>query len=329
MAVSSKASYVYQRYVTDASGLKKTLEKYGVAIIPKVLTTTECDNMYSGMWDALEHLTSGWTVPLNRDDPSTWSSISFLLPLHSMLMQHWGIGHAQYIWDLRQNPKILAIWKTLWNTEDLLVSYDGISCHLPPETTGRGWLLRPGGWLHTDQSYTRNDFECVQSWVTCRDVLTGDATLMVLEGSHKYHGAFALAYPTAVSKDDWYRLDDNQRTFYIDKGCKPVYIKCPKGSMVFWDSRTIHCGQEAMKGRTSTNIRSIVYLCYTSRTLATKADLKKKQKYLNERRMTTHWPHKVKVFPKLPRLYPGQVVPTLNELPEPILNSTGMALAGF
>jgi len=330
-----KVVYVYNRYVTDAAGLKNTLAKYGVAIIPRVLGPKECDAMVKGMWDTLEHITSNFEVPISRDNKDTWKSLYQLLPLHSMLIQHWGIGHAQYIWDIRQNPKVLEIWKTLWNTDKLLVSYDGISCHLPPEITGRGWLTKPGGWLHTDQSYSRNDFECVQSWITGNDVMAGDATLMVLEGSHKYHAECAETFPEAAeSKGDWYRINDDQRSFYTDKGCKPICVKCPRGSMVFWDSRTIHCGQEplrpsASEERNIQSIRCIVYLCYTPRERANEANLKKKQKYLKEQRMTTHWPHKVKVFPELPRLYPNQQIPPTVQLPPPVLTPIGLSLAGF
>ena len=49
-----------------------------------------------------------------------------------------------------------------------------------------------------------------------------------------------------------------------------------------------HCGVQALKNRNKPNYRAIVYVCYTPRALATKAKLKKKQKAINELRMTTH-----------------------------------------
>ena len=60
--------------------------------------------------------------------------------MHSMLFQHWNIGHAQVVWDLRQKRKIAQIFSTLWNVpiEELLVSFDGLSFHPPPEETKRG-----------------------------------------------------------------------------------------------------------------------------------------------------------------------------------------------
>lgn len=42
-----------------------------------------------------------------------------------------------------------------------------------------------------------------------------------------------------------------------------------------------HCGVQALKNRNKPNYRTIVYVCYTPRALATKAKLKKKQKAIN------------------------------------------------
>ena len=44
--------------------------------------------------------------------------------------------------------------------------------------------------------------------------------------------------------------------------------------------------------------------------------------------MTTHWPNKVSLFPKMPRTY-GNPVPTVTDLPKPILTDLGKKLAGF
>ena len=61
---------------------------------------------------------------------------------------------------------------------------------------------------YTDQSYQRNDFECIQGVVTLYDVEEGDATLKVLEGSNKYHGEY-WEYRRKVRgcpREDWFRL---------------------------------------------------------------------------------------------------------------------------
>jgi hypothetical protein len=150
---------------------------------------------------------------------------------------------------------------------------------------------------------------------------------MILESSNKKHGDFAKAFEID-EKDDWYKLNDDELKYFIDDcECNPKRIKCPKGSMVLWDSRTIHCGSEALKTRKTQNFRHVVYVCYEPRNRCTQSNLTKKLKAYEEMRMTSHWPCKIKLFPKTPRTY-GQPVYEVNELPKPKLSKLGLRLVG-
>ncbi len=247
-----------------------------------------------------------------------------------MLVQHFGIGHAQFAWDLRQNLKIIDIFEKLYSVkkEELLVSFDGSSFHLPHEITNRGYY-RGNQWFHTDQKLSDSTFKCVQSWITALDVNEGDATLVVLEKSHLFHEEFSKQFNYIGNTTDWHKLSGEERDFFIkEKGCKRVSIKCPAGSMVFWDSRTIHAGQESLLNREKQNFRMVCYLCYKPRLNCTKSVLKKKQKAFNELRTTSHWPDNPKLFPVNPRTY-GNTLPEICEIKPPIVNELGLKLAGF
>ena len=167
----------------------------------------------------------------------------------------------------------------------------------------------------------------MQSWITALDVNQGDATLAFMEGSNNFHNMLATQF-NITEKNDWYKLTKEQENFYLDKGCMYKKIKCPKGSIVFWDSRTIHCGVEAMKERSEPNIRSIVYLCYTPRSLCNKKNLDKKIKAFNELRTTNHWASKPKLFGKNPRTY-GCELPIITNITPPILSELGLKLVGL
>jgi ectoine hydroxylase-related dioxygenase (phytanoyl-CoA dioxygenase family) len=320
--------YQCQKYYASKKNVMSVLEKHGVAIIPSILDEKECAEIVDGMWTFLESITSKFSEPIRRDNKNSWNSFYDLFLLHSMLMQHWKIGHAQFVWNVRQNPKIASIFAEIWKVpmEELLVSFDGASFHMPPEVTKRGYY-RGNDWLHCDQSFSGSDLECIQGWVTGLDVNHGDATLTFLEGSHKHHKACGDEHKI-TSKDDWYKLSTEEMKWYEQKGCKKRSIMCPKGSLVLWDSRTIHAGKEALKDRREVNFRCVVYVCYTPRSLITEANRKKKVKALKEMRMTTHWPHKVKLFPVQPRTY-GKTVPEITSIRSPELSKFGQTLAGY
>jgi hypothetical protein len=255
------------------------------------------------MWDMLEQMSITWNTPIDRDDPTT-HDLTPAFPVKHMLLQH-TVSHCQFPWDIRQNPSVVNVFKTLWGTDDLVTSFDGLSVHFPPETTGRGWYKGgdTGDWLHCDQSFSNNDLECYQAWVTPVDVNRGDATLIYLEKSHLYHRKFGKTIPNEGKGKlpQWYKLTEKNINTYIDAyGCKLRKVICPAGSMVIWDSRTIHCGQQAMKAREEPNIRSCVYVCMLPRKLCTKSCLEKRRKYYDTQRSIRHNPVSVTVFPEKP-----------------------------
>lgn len=316
-------------YTCTLQTAKATLDTYGVAIIEHVMDATECDALLQGMWAYLAQISRAWDTPICQDDPTSWRGIYELMPMHSMLLQHWQVGHAQAVWDVRQNAKCIEVFETLWQcaAKDLLVSFDGCAFGMPPEVTKRGWN-RDNTWYHTDQSYLTPDFRCYQSWVTALDVHEGDATLAFFEKSHLHHREFAEAF-AVTDKADWYKLSKAQEAFYTEtKKCVIKQITCPKGSMVLWDSRTIHCGVEARKTRATPNLRCVVYLCYVPRALSTPKSILKKRKAFEDLRMTTHYPCTPKLFAKTPHTY-GKALPVVSPIDPPVLTSVGLALAGL
>src|SRR5437764_5962550 len=71
------------KYICSFETLKETLSQYGVAIVPEVLDKKECENMFNGMWDYLEHATQNFYLPMKREGSSTWKEMRHLWPLHN------------------------------------------------------------------------------------------------------------------------------------------------------------------------------------------------------------------------------------------------------
>jgi len=296
-------AYECEKYLCDTNNIKETIEKHGVAIAP-LLDSSECNEMINNKWEMLEHLTKKFNTPINRNDKNTYKQIHELFPNHKMLLQHWKVGHSKLTWNVRQNPKVIDAFKKIWETDDLITSFDGASIYILDKPTRES-----KSWFHVDQSYTRNGFECIQSWVNAYDTNEGDATLVILENSNKYHSDFQKEF-NITDKKDWFKLQNKEQyKFYINKGCREVAIKCPRGYGVFWDSRTLHYGNPVQKNASDNyNYRCVVYICMTPRSLATGKDLEKRKKIFEDLRMTSHWPHKPRLFPKVPQTYGKKIL---------------------
>ena len=316
----------YKSYITTLDNIDSFLEEHGVAVIPGILSTTEIDSMQNGMWNILEQVTEKFDIPINRHLESTWVEFFKLYPLHSMMLQHYSIGHHQEVWNVRQNEQICNVFSKIWNSDkkDMVTSFDGISIHLPHETTKRGYY-KNNDWYHTDQSYLRNNKECIQGFVTAFDINDGDATLTFLKGSHKYHGEVAKKF-NLTSPQDWHKLSDEQLAYYVDRGCDKECIMAPAGSIILWDSRLIHSGREPSKIRSTPNFRFIVYVCQLPKT-GNEKEKTKKIKAFNELRITSHWPHKTKMFSKVPRTYGGTLYNVSPPTSAPVLSELGKSLA--
>lgn len=257
---------------------------------------------------------------------------------------------------MRQDDRIIDIFKNLYahflpnlynKDEDLLVSFDGLSQHMAPEITNRGWLREKANgipkhpWYHSDQSFNSchvihdkkftkkenaNKFESIQSWITFNDVYEGDATLSVIKGSHKKNirDEFKNKYEITEPRG-WYKLKNITQLEYFtkEKNLEIIDIKCPKGSLVLWDSRLIHCGKEPKQSRLIPNTRQVVYISYQPKSLCSEANLRKRKKAFDEMRMTGHSAAFPILFNKNPRTY-GKELYKHNPLPKPDIKNSSL-----
>lgn len=315
------------------NNIHSILSNYGVCIIKNVLDDNECNKIISGMCSDFNHLTSKMDKPFNINDISSWDTLKNLYATDGMLYQHWGLGQSQTVWDVRTNNKVINIFSKIYGTNDLLVSFDGISFLLPPEITGNGFYN--GDRWHFDQSLNKPNFECIQGWINSFDTDIGDATIAVMIYSHRLHSLYAQYLKgknIEIKNEDWLRVDDI--SYFTSNGCIPYRVIAPKGSLVLWDSRTLHFGCKPLCGRPKVNYRMLIYLCYTPSNLITEANRKRKIGIFNKRgkqgegRTTNHWAHRPVMFPENPYLR-GAPLPVIKPLPSPIVNDNYKYLIGY
>ena len=316
------------------ANIQSNILNYGVCVVTGVLDNNECINMVNGMVNTLTYVTADLDEPFDINNPGTYKTLKKnLLPKKGKLYQNWGLGQAQFCWDVRCNPKIIDVFSRICGTDDLTVSMDGFSFIPPPEANNDHFSYQSQHNYHIDQSGKKPNLESVQGWVTALDVEDGDATLVAMICSHFFHSEYCKTYNLYPSSD-WISLKNDHLDFFKQKGCYEHRFTCPKGSLVLWDSRTVHYGSGPLVGRPNPKFRSIIYVCYTPSNLMTERYRKRKIEIFESRgssgyrRMTTHCPHKPHMHDEIPRLY-GREKPKIRYLPDPVIHPQYLKLIGY
>ena len=144
----------------------RDLLAHGYAVVPDVVPLDEVAALKRQLREDVLAFTRG---SVDMDAPSTWATWADTLLLHNILVQHNGVGHMRSLRASRAHARVAGVFAELWSTraEDLLVSFDALSIHFPPEVTrtpsgkARGWFKPGNEWWHTDQG-PRTPGDCVQ-----------------------------------------------------------------------------------------------------------------------------------------------------------------------
>ena len=76
---------------------------------------------------------------------------------YSGIFKYFQVGHQRFAWLLRTNPKIQNIFKKIWNTNELVVSFDGC-CYYPKNNYNEDRY-----WIHSDQSGIKKGMPVTQN----------------------------------------------------------------------------------------------------------------------------------------------------------------------
>ena len=272
-----RISSCYADEVGDEVGdIEKELETKGYAIVPNILTPLEIETAKEMFYD--------WQRTIENHNF-----------LHDTVDPHgiykfFEVGHQRHAWWLRTRPRVQAVFKKLWNTDDIISSFDGC-CYISKSFKKRDKL-----WTHTDQAANKSGRQCYQGFVALTS--NEERTLVVYESSHKLHEKYFKDRNDTSSKN-WILIDGEYLSSI--QHMKRV-LKVPAGSLVLWDSRTFHQNQY---GKPESEERIVQYVCFLPRSHPknTKSNEAKRRDYFKTRRTTSHWPAPVKVNGKQPQTY--------------------------
>lgn len=262
----------------------------------------------------LEKVSNESGAQFNRNDSSTWNYKNLPMNYHGILKNY--IGHEEFIWETRE--KCYPLFQELWQTEDLLCSFDG-GCFLPYKNRNQ-----VKSWIHNDHSRLRGDtFCCVQGLVNLLDNGNDDGGLLLLEGSQKIYGNYLNRHPVegfiAHYRADMCDLELSQ--------CSPIKVCAPSGHLILWDSRTFHCN---VPPKIENSLRMCIYVCMMPSSYCSDKDRRRRIEAFEKLRMTGHWCYGdgFNICSEHPRTY-GNNFPRPNKIEVPELNPLRRKLIGY
>jgi len=260
----------------DIKAIKKELIDNGVVIIKDILSNEEVDKRKKEFYEWMNE-TPGFYKIHKKVDP------------HGISKFHQS-GHTKPGWEIRLNKKIQYIYKQLWKTDELSVSFDGF-CHIPKDCKKQDNI-----WTHTDQAPNAKGLKCYQGFVAL--TTNKERTLRVYKKSHLLHEKY-FKEKNIVSSKNWQLIDKEYLETIKENKCN---LEIEKGSLVLWDSRVFHQNQY---GKPNSEERIVQYVCYLPKNnkLNSESQKKKKLKYYKELRTTSHWPYPIKVNSLQPRTW--------------------------
>jgi len=204
------------------------------------------------------------------------------------IFKYFEIGHQRFTWLARTNPKIINIFKELWNCDELVTGFDGC-CYYPSDYKGTEIY-----WTHTDQSSHKKGRHCYQSFLSLTS--NNERSLLIYKGSHNLHEHYFKTLNIDAPRD-WCVLDKNYVSNLEDK---KVRVKVNAGDLVIWDSRTFH--QNTCGDSNCNEERLVQYLCYLPKNNIKNDKIQQnlRREYFEERYTTSHWPYPLTIVPLQP-----------------------------
>ena len=231
------------------------------------------------------------------------------------IFKYFEIGHQRFTWLARTNPKIISIFKHLWNSDELVTGFDGC-CYYPNDYKGKDIY-----WTHTDQSSHKKGRHCLQSFLSLTN--NNERSLLIYKGSHLLHEDYFKTLNIDAPRD-WCVLDKNYVSNLEDK---KIHVKVNAGDLVVWDSRTFH--QNTCGNINCNEERLVQYLCYLPKNNIKNDKIQQslRREYFEKRYTTSHWPYPLTSVPLQPYYNQGNKItidyaslfkPKLDDLKEEI-----------
>jgi len=265
------------------------LEAHGYVVIRAALSQSQASKAMSLLWDYLEALGTG----IDRRNVDTWDDDRWPTAAHGGILPSFGIGHCAAQWFIRDVANVKASFAAVWDDEDLLTSFDGVTLWRP-WTYHSHWKTNEGpSWMHIDQHpIGRPGKHCVQGLVNLLPTSPETGGNVVVPGSHRLFADIPKRYPERLARlhpmIDHFRYPNDDPAL---AGTQPIQAHMEAGDLMLWDSRTIHCsspGAQTPSDATSL-LRAASLVCMMPRSKSNEKVLEQRKAAVANMTSTTNW----------------------------------------
>lgn len=294
-------SHLVKIWIMLTDEQRELLHRDGYVVIPNVISENLADATLSEFQGFHAHATG------QQFDPEHYDRALEFKNVHGIIEFPGALSHTDFVNRVRNDPAVHQVFSELHDaepTDPIAMGMDRVNYQASTEQ--RGIVARDRkAWWHIDQKWSNPELECFQGYVDIVGSETDEhGGLMVLAGSHHLFEDLALAYAAGQLSSgwdrDWHRLEIDELDYLTARGCHPVNVKCPKGGMVIWDSRTVHMSRP---NRHPEDERFVIYTCGFPESWLNAEDFERRKLAVQMRRATSSWPDARHFFPAKPQWF--------------------------
>lgn len=317
------------RFSPGSSEALGYLDREGFVVYANVLDSRETGHALDLMWDYLEGLSTG----IDRNDENTWADDRWPTAVHGGILPSYGIGHSKMQWFLRDVEKVKSCFASIWQTQELLTSFDGITVWRP-WTYKEEWKTNFGSdWLHIDQHpIGRPGKHCFQGVLNLMEVTSSTGGNVMVPQSHKRFENIPTDYGDRLSRIhpsiDHFRFPKDDPLL---ADTQPIMALMKPGDLLIWDSRTIHSSSPGVDKPANSRdlLRAASLICMMPRHKTSDSVIEKRKEAVKNRTSTTNWTDRFINADEFPQILSVEDKGKYKLPPVPELNDNQMKLVGW
>ena len=191
------------------------------------------------------------------------------------------MSHSQTMWGLRQSKNLRRIFEALWETDDLLCSFDGMYMRDAGEKTS--FTI---DW-HVDQDSRHGEgIQCAQGLLAIVPSNKDSGCTSFLKQSHLDHARLCRKYEDKTQA--WEAFSVSKRDRIFKSRTEEVSPALEAGDFLIWDSRCLHRVCAPLSSRT--HARVVAYVTMIPASKANARALRDRKRAYECGISTTHWP---------------------------------------